>query len=436
MVRYHIEPTQGHRPALERRRSRSRPGRGRGTPRQPARTQPRRPVGRASSRRRCGTRSQHHVRHGTACRSPALRRRDRDPHRRGRSGSRTRSTTRSSYFEQGADRSAARALPLLLLPNAAALRATLDGGDGSEAYSRAAAAAGSIARSLPNEVRVHLARGLDRVWEAPCTKDETCHHGTALQLAVETMRDCVFGPWNPDTGRRQLIELADPVDRTLAGTADNEIHFSRLDAAIRALAPAAQAGICVSGRARELLTVLLAAHRRSLLSYDDDMDHRGTHALIAARALLTIAADGDDAPVHEHIDAYADNPALLLNLLRALSAAARGNSRTGPRPQHASGRPSSRTSSACTRQGTRRSATGTTATTHSPRSSRTQPARSPTCTASSPGTRSSGGSRSPGKPPSSSGFPWRRATRHASTTSSASCARCRRRTRRASACRG
>ena len=227
----------------------------------------------------------------------------------------------SSYFEQGADRSAACALPLLILPNAAALRANLDGGDGSEAYARAAAAAGSIARSLPNEVRIHLARGLDRVWEAPCTKDETCHHGTAFHLAVETMRNCVFGPWNPDTGRRQLIELANPVDRTLAGTEDNEIHFSRLDAAIRALAPAAQAGVCVSGRARELLTVLLAAHRRSLLSYDDDMDDRGTHALIAARALLTIAADGDNAPVHEHIDAYADNPALLLNLLRALSAA-------------------------------------------------------------------------------------------------------------------
>ena len=68
--------------------------------------------------------------------------------------------------------------------------------------------------------------------------------------------------------------------------------------------------------------MLLAAHRRSLLAYEHDMDHRGTHALIAARALLTIAADGDDAPIYEHIDAYADNPALLSNFLRALSAAA------------------------------------------------------------------------------------------------------------------
>jgi hypothetical protein len=227
-----------------------------------------------------------------------------------------------SFFEQGGDRSAARALPLLLLPGAAALRAFIDGGDGSETYSRTTAAASSVARSLPNEVRVHLARGLDRIWEAPCTGDESCHHGTALQLAVETMRDCAFGTWNPGTGRRQVIMLADPVDQALASTADRDIHFSRLDAAIRALAPAAQADTCVSSRARELLTILLAAHQRSLLAYDDDMDHRGTHALTAARALLTIAADGNDTPVCEHVDAYADNSTLLTHFLQALSAAA------------------------------------------------------------------------------------------------------------------
>jgi hypothetical protein len=227
-----------------------------------------------------------------------------------------------SYFEQGADRSAAGALPLLLLPKAMALRAAMDAGDGSETYSSASAAAGNIARSLPNEVRVYLARGLDRVWEVPCTGDGTCHHGTALQLAIETMRDCAFGAWDRNTGRRQVTLLADPVEQALADTPDKAIHFSRLDAAIRAAAPAAQARICVSERARELLTVLLAAHRRSLLAYDRDMDYRGTHALIAARALLTIAVDGDDAPIYEHIAAYADNSALLSNFLRALSAAA------------------------------------------------------------------------------------------------------------------
>jgi DNA-binding transcriptional ArsR family regulator len=231
-----------------------------------------------------------------------------------------------SYFEQGADRSAARVLPLLLLPNAATLRAVIDAEDGSETYSRSAAAAGNIARFVANEVRVHLARGLDRVWEAPCTNDGTCHHGTALQLAIETMRDCAFGAWDPDTGRRRVMTLADPVAQSLADTADDAIYFSRLDGAIRALAPAAQAGVCVSERARHLLAVLVAAQRRSLLSYEHDMDHRGTHALIAARALLTIAADGDDLPIYEHIDAYADNTVLLSGFLRALSAAAEESS--------------------------------------------------------------------------------------------------------------
>ena len=227
-----------------------------------------------------------------------------------------------SFFEQGADRSAARALPLLLLPKAAALRPLVGGGDGSAAYSRALAAARRIAWALPNEVRVRLARGIDRLWEAPCTGDESCHHRAALELAVETMHDCAFGAWNPAVGRRQLMMLADPIEQALAGAADDAIDFARLDAPIRALGPAAQASVCVSGRARALLTVVLAAHRRSLLAQEHDPDHRGTHALVAARALLTIAADGNDTPVREHIDAYAGNPALMVNFLRALSAAA------------------------------------------------------------------------------------------------------------------
>ena len=239
-----------------------------------------------------------------------------------------------SYFELGDDRSAARAIPLLLWPTAAELRARLDTGDGSPIYSQASSAARNLARSEIREVRVHLARGLDRLWGAPCVNKGTCHHEEGLQITIQTMRDCVLGPWDPETGHRQIHQLSDPVEESLANTAGEALHFSRLDAAIRALAPAAQAGICVSQRARDLLVVLLDAHRRALLSYEDDMDQRGTHALIAARALLTIAADGDDARIHEYIDAYADNSTLLHSFLRALSATAeesRGRAATAAR---------------------------------------------------------------------------------------------------------
>lgn len=228
-----------------------------------------------------------------------------------------------AYYEQGADRTAARALPLLLLPAAATLRAHVDGSDGSTAYRQAAAAASKLARGLANEVRVHLARGLDPVWQATCTAgDSTCHHATALQLAVETMRDCVLGTWDPQTGRRAIVTLDDPVSDALAEAAADSILVDRLDGAIRALGPAAAASICISAQAGELLTVLLATHRRALLASERDMDHRGTHALIAARAVLTVAGTGQDAPVFQHIDAYADHPTLLGSFLSALSSAA------------------------------------------------------------------------------------------------------------------
>jgi hypothetical protein len=59
-----------------------------------------------------------------------------------------------------------------------------------------------------------------------------------------------------------------------------------------------------------------------LLAYDNDMDNRGTRALVSARAILTLAANGDEAPIFDHIDAFADNAALLGSFLRALSSAA------------------------------------------------------------------------------------------------------------------
>ncbi|MFH8350254.1 hypothetical protein [Streptomyces sp. NPDC018045] len=228
-----------------------------------------------------------------------------------------------SYFEQGADRIAAEALPLLLLPAAAKLRAQIDGTDGSTTYRQAAAAAGKLARSLPNEVRVHLARGLDPVWHAACPAGNiACHHETAFQLTVETMRDCILGNWDPQTSRRRVVALDDPVAHSLDEATDDSIYVDRLDAAIRALGAAATASICVSTPARELLAVLLAAHRRALLAAEQDMDSRGTHALIAARALLMVAGMGDDAPVFQHLDAYADDATRLESFLCALSSAA------------------------------------------------------------------------------------------------------------------
>lgn len=228
-----------------------------------------------------------------------------------------------TFFTAGGDRSAARALPLLLLPTAAPLRALIDKADGGTTFDRAVRAGICLAQAVADEVRLYLARGLDRVWTTPCAEAECRHHEVGLQFAIETMRECVLGDWDSDAERRSIVALEEPVNELLANIADSSILSSRLDAAIRALAPAAMADIYVSARARELLLTLLAAQRRALLSQEHGIvDHRGSHSLVSARALLTLAEHGDDAAIYAHIDAYADNSTLLATLLRALSAAA------------------------------------------------------------------------------------------------------------------
>jgi DNA-binding transcriptional ArsR family regulator len=227
-----------------------------------------------------------------------------------------------TYFEQAADRSAGRALPLLLLPSAAPLLAFVDSRHAATTYDPVVAACTNLAHAVANEVRLYLARGFDPVWQAPCTEREGCHHDIALHLVLESLRDSAFGEWDPEAGRRRTVILGDPIEDSLAGTPDARIHFSRLDAAIRALAPAAVARICISERAESVLEVALAAQRRSLLAHDRDLDDRGTHALVSARALLTMTADSDHTRILDHIDALADAPSHLGNFLRALASAA------------------------------------------------------------------------------------------------------------------
>ena len=228
-----------------------------------------------------------------------------------------------TFFERGADRSAARAVPLLLTPSAEPLRASGTLVGGSDKFKRISDAGLLLARAIANEVRLHLARGLDHLWTTPCVHQGTCHHHAGLEIVNETFRDCALGEWDAELGRRSVVLLDEPIAVSLANKSDDAIMVGRLDASIRALAPAAVANICVSSSARELLMVVLDAQRRCLFNYKrPTVDDRGDHSLVSARALLTLAEHCDDDPLHEHISAYSDNPALLSRLLQCLSAAA------------------------------------------------------------------------------------------------------------------
>ena len=105
-----------------------------------------------------------------------------------------------THFEQGSDRSSARVLPILLIPAAAHLRAIVDGAAGLATFNRVSAAGIRIAQAIANEVRLHLARGLDHLWATPCVQDGPCYHQVGWQIATATVRDCAVGDWNPDIG--------------------------------------------------------------------------------------------------------------------------------------------------------------------------------------------------------------------------------------------
>lgn len=239
-----------------------------------------------------------------------------------------------SFFERGANRSAARALPLLLLPDAAPILARLRDRTGPMNHERMVQAGLKLAGFGPGEVRMQLARGLDHLWAAPCAIASPCHHESGWLLATETMRDCVLGDWIPGSGTRQLESLDDPLGESLAAVDGHSIQYLRLDAAMRALAPAAIASICISDRAAELLAKLFEAQRRALLSHaraesdggsvvivGGDVDERSAHTLVAARALLILEPVNRDAALGDFVDEYVQAPHLLAKLIMALSAA-------------------------------------------------------------------------------------------------------------------
>ena len=253
-----------------------------------------------------------------------------------------------SVNENGADRSAARAIPLLLLPTAAPVRAAIDdsreltkrnhsgvgkvrqviraiiGMESRLTTSESIARAGfNLAQSPLYEVRLHLARGMDNVWQAPCAGEGRCHHDLGLQLVKETMHDCICGEFDVNRRRCPVIKLDEPIATSLSNYDGKSVIAHRLDAAIRALAPAVMANICISDQAQLLLSALFDAQRRALLVHGNaGVDDRGSRSLVSARALMTLAENGGDNALFTHLDAFLNRPALLDTLLQAMSAVA------------------------------------------------------------------------------------------------------------------
>jgi hypothetical protein len=228
-----------------------------------------------------------------------------------------------SFFSQGADRSAARAFPYLLLPGAAVLRGEL-GVDGPEDLEEFELLATALASQSANEARLTFARGLDAVWAAPCDTDHLygrCHHSVAFELVTDSYLQCAFGPWDFERQQRPIIKLSPGGTAALHTLTGDDIYVRALTAALRATGAAAISSACCAEDARRILEPLLAAHQRAMLAFEHGYHHSQSESLVAARAALWQAIDGHDDVVLNYIDRYLVDPRLLAEGLRAIGAA-------------------------------------------------------------------------------------------------------------------
>ncbi|MBA3618010.1 MAG: hypothetical protein H0W56_00130 [Acidothermales bacterium] len=229
-----------------------------------------------------------------------------------------------SFFSQGADRSAAGALPFLLLPAARELRAALSV-HGSDDVDELVALSRAVAVDGVNETRLAYARALDAVWAAPCDTAHLfgrCHHRIAFDLVTESFVDSLLGPWDSEAQRRSIVRLDPPNAGSLHTLKGDDIYVRRLTAALRATGAAAISSACCMDDARQALDPLLAAHQRAMLAYEHGYHHSHSDSLVAARAALWQAMGGRDDIVLEYVCRYIEDSRVLAEGLRAIAVAA------------------------------------------------------------------------------------------------------------------
>ncbi|MCO5998456.1 SAM domain-containing protein [Actinoallomurus rhizosphaericola] len=229
------------------------------------------------------------------------------------------------YFDFGADRAVAQTLPAFLT---SAMTAPLEAAGGST--DDVAEAGLAMAGKASLETRLYLARGCDVVWAAPC-HGAPCIHRTALNWLAESARIAEIGPWDQHAQRRPNVQIVGDVAERLQELAGDSIDIAVLDAAIRGLGAAASSDHCCAHDSARLLVTLLDVERRAMVEQEEKgwtADDRGTHTLVAARALLEVfAKNGDVRPVLEHLDVLRADAGLMSNFLHGLAAAGAENER-------------------------------------------------------------------------------------------------------------
>lgn len=162
-----------------------------------------------------------------------------------------------SINDLGADRFAARVLPLLLLPS---FRVPGAEDELAEIRELVLEGLGLLAKSRVIGVRVALVEGLRAVWATSCDgKDEACPHRLALDVILDAARYCRLGPLG-DPRQFAIDPLPTPLASSLPGTSPDNLSQTRLAAAVGAVADCAASCCCVADEAFAALGILVSAY--------------------------------------------------------------------------------------------------------------------------------------------------------------------------------
>ena len=136
-------------------------------------------------------------------------------------------------FWKGADRGAARGLPLLLREDAQPTLSQLaaQGLDGDEIRQ----AVTWLFTRAPAETRYAASRSLDSVWLSPCTEPGPCPHVLAFDLVEESLRYVTAHRRQPVDQMPDDTPLSGPIVEAVASVEPERLVLSFLNPALRAL---------------------------------------------------------------------------------------------------------------------------------------------------------------------------------------------------------
>lgn len=217
-------------------------------------------------------------------------------------------------WEQGWDRSAARAIGILV--------AAFPG------EPRIMTALRAICRSPYMETQRALGAALGRVWSAPCTPasatvSSVCFHTAIFDSVLDTVRRLRLGPWDAARQTRPRRAFVDPLTESLEQCASRDLVYTEVFPSAFTLDICARSSACVASEATKVLIALVKLHARAWAAfagdhhYVDARESNAVHSIAAARVL-----DGDDALLESMLEAYHAEPSLDGAWLEALASAA------------------------------------------------------------------------------------------------------------------